>query len=337
MYRWSDFGAERPTLCAIRRGSGRPATHACYIARMSRSRRRPPQWHVATTLAISLCVAGCPLVAGLDELPERSSPPQTSAGCARLSRHKAGNDGVLLDLVNLDSVGKTCVWVDDVEVTVARYQIFSRAEKPIERRECDWKKTHSKLDDSNDCIRRIPGKQPDPLDPDKPARCVDWCDAADYCLAQGRRLCYGNWDHTLVPRDKPDEWALACSINNTIGIPILAGTVESECVTSQPPDGTCLGGISQCGPRSVGSPKGCRPAPDYPADLAGNVREWIDHCGAEGGQSALCRVRGGGYSDSVQAASCISIATAPRDATDARTGFRCCADLAVDEQIAVRE
>lgn len=301
-------------------------------------------------LTIALFVTGCPLLAGLEDLPERAVPAVPAHRCERLGKlSKSGLDGALLDLIFF--ADGACVWMDDEEVTVGRYQEWIRTKAPDLSKTslgsaCSWKKELSRpgLAPGDACVAALPPNQADPLNERKPVRCVDWCDAATYCASYGRRLCFGHgFDVTLVPREEIDEWRLACSVADRLSFP-TPRDAPGDCNTGQVSGAVgCRAdwsGAAQCGPSPVGTNSSCRPKSTYPVDLSGNVREWVDLCSvaADGGSAAAsgCHVRGGSYADSSTAGSCISFGSLPRDARDGQTGFRCCASLSPEEVGAVR-
>ena len=66
----------------------------------------------------------------------------------------------------------------------------------------------------------------------------------------------------------------------------------------------------------------------YPGlfDMSGNVWEWEDSCVPSEGGTDVCRRRGGSFSSSAMNVDCAISSSRPRDAAEANTGFRCCAD-----------
>ncbi|HQY63702.1 MAG TPA: SUMF1/EgtB/PvdO family nonheme iron enzyme [Polyangiaceae bacterium] len=301
------------------------------------------RWSALPLLALTLAVTGCPLIAGLDELPERAPIATPVHRCDRLGkRSKPGEDGALLDLILF--ADDTCVWMDDEEVTVGRYQEWLKTKAPDLAKTplppaCSWKKELSRpgVAPEDACVASIPKNEVDPLNGRKPVRCVDWCDALAYCTSYGRRLCFGDsFDVTLVPREEKDEWRLACSLGDKLSFP-TPGDAPGECNTGQTADGgvgcrTDQTKGAQCGPSTTGTSPSCRPRADYPVDLSGNVREWIDLCSvSDAGAPSRCQTRGGSYADTSTGSSCIALASVPRETRDAQTGFRCCAALRPEE------
>jgi hypothetical protein len=74
---------------------------------------------------------------------------------------------------------------------------------------------------------------------------------------------------------------------------------------------------------------GCRTSAGV-FDLSGNLWEWERACVGPADESAVCRMRGGGYQATPDALVCAGGTTGSRFATSVVIGFRCCADPIFD-------
>jgi RNA polymerase sigma-70 factor, ECF subfamily len=149
---------------------------------------------------------------------------------------------------------------------------------------------------------------------------VDWCDARDYCVAVGKRLCGRlNGDSASL-----NQWDLACTSGVSNQYPYGNEYVPGLCNARAYPEP----------PRAlqpVGSFSGCQssvPGFEGVFDLSGNVWEWVDNCSfnADGTVSG-CRPRGGstaGGDNGTSGADCNAnnpVTFVPPTWTN---GFRCC-------------
>jgi formylglycine-generating enzyme len=160
----------------------------------------------------------------------------------------------------------------------------------------------------------------------RPATCVDWCDAAAYCERLDKHLC-GN--HHAVGAEfedfaNPNEslWSMACTAAGANDYPYGDEFIAGRCVDSTPVQSS-----APTQPEAIARRDGCAGNKSMFAcifDLSGNVAEWENSCDSEQA-GARCHVRGGSYLDSGADVSCAAAATSERSTnTDPSVGFRCC-------------
>jgi formylglycine-generating enzyme required for sulfatase activity len=245
----------------------------------ARSRRAAVAVAVAVAAA-ALALASC---AAIDvQLPGRSSCPARGGAMVRVD-------------------GRFCI--DETEVTREHYAAWLATRPPTagQPRSCAW---------NEDFTPRCEWPAADKAG--GPVVCVDWCDAAAYCRAVGKRLCgrvgggasaYAQW------RAPSSEWMSACA---------RAGLEH---------DGARCNGWKRGARKTLASRRDaeCR-GPDGARDLLGNVWEWEDSCDADAGARDHCRVRGGSFLSTDEHLSCQEPGQQARDGTQDDVGFRCCAD-----------
>lgn len=154
---------------------------------------------------------------------------------------------------------------------------------------------------------------------DRPANCVDWCDAAAYCRAHGARLCgaiEGGSSSFSEPNGPDSQWFNACSSAGRFGYPYGDDYDADRCNTQS------------TGTTDVGSRADCRASQGAYAclfDLSGNVREWEDACDGDS-VTSRCRIRGGAYPLGGSDVACTAVASFSRTSASESIGFRCCSD-----------
>ncbi|MGZ3448112.1 MAG: formylglycine-generating enzyme family protein [Polyangiales bacterium] len=218
--------------------------------------------------------------------------------------------------------GSYCI--DTTEVTQEQYVAFE-ADKTMKTVADRCKgATYAPLDHSVD----HPGS-------DYPRANVNWCEAYSFCAWAGKRLCGAIGGGADSLGSVTGEWAFACTGPTGNDYPYGKLLDETRCAVGK---GTYDdSGVVSCDVAMDFSRVGSHPTcvgPEAPfsqiLDLSGNVAEWVNACGLDGGIEK-CAVRGGNIYDCGPGAGCLGEgAYVPFNAAAAdrlpAAGIRCCAD-----------
>lgn len=206
-------------------------------------------------------------------------------------------------------VGGGFYCVDNTEVTQQQYQAFL-ATSPgglAQITEC----TGQSFTPSGGCNGWNPGAFGQ-----RPAVCVDWCDAYGFCKFVGKHLCgeidTGDPVTTAQATDETiDEWYNACSAGGTQLYPY--GNLYDG--------GKCNGlNAGLTNPANVLFFAPCTGGYTGLNDMSGNVREWTNSC-----NGSNCLQRGGSWLDGSNNLTCTATTSGSRTEVNDRIGFRCCA------------
>ncbi len=193
--------------------------------------------------------------------------------------------------------------IDATEVTRDQYRAFLQSSPQIDplSEHCSWKETFEPTCDWPEGERG-----------DRPATCVDWCDAQAYCQWAGKELCKGEWEEP-----EEDMWYLACSNNRRLNYPYGDEFDPFAC------NGFSMGVEA---PSPVGAFTSCEGGKEHLWDMSGNVIEWTGVCSTGAGELGACRIRGGSFANVEDVLRCDYDfgADTYRDLSGPRIGFRCC-------------
>ena len=289
---------------------------------------------------VSLATCGCQLVGDYAEFDYGAPSEPAEHPCSVLPSAKDDERGLSV-MARIDMDDQKCFWVDRTEVTVEQYEIW-QDDVPAdgiawEPTYCNWKGDRADpIGDASDaCVAELLPFDLQPFAPRKPMRCVDFCEAEAFCRWANKHVCYDSSGVGIQgPRGFPQEWHLSCNNHQTTRYP-WGNTTEDFCNTGQSAD-ECLDATGTCGPVTVGQEAECS-TPGGVVDLLGNVAEWVFSCNHVDSERPLeptaCLTRGGGYDDPLRA--CDAEANVMSDVRDPSLGFRCCADLTTEEELAV--
>jgi hypothetical protein len=163
--------------------------------------------------------------------------------------------------------------------------------------------------------------------PSLPVTCVDFCDAAAYCVWKGRGPC-GDIDTTSLDKNEVmnvahDQWFVACAGLEGRRYPYGQDFDAEACNVNREAEG----------PVDVTKREGCRTGAGV-YNLSGNVAEWAARCAGDEAD-AICLIRGGSFRtlDGAHAGCQVPPDSSPavdrlanRSDRRAHIGFRCCLD-----------
>lgn len=298
-------------------------------------------------------IAGCQIVGGYEtfEAPATPSEAKQPHACDTLTTTSKADAKNLGALVLVKPPQEPCFWIDRYEVSVEQYRRFlsERPAKPfVDQVRCSWKTSPSdpERQPDDECTKQIlDAGESEPFKSTKPIRCVDWCDAVEFCRWSGKDLCASGRSF-LEPGDFTyDQWGKACSPS---GDPYPYGLSAKK--------NLCNVGLDpvDCKQGTLREP--CSPVPPevFPActsesgakDMLGNVAEWTMGCsrapngGPDPSPDAVCQHRGGSFDDDLLSKACSPgigfFSQLPRGRRDRHVGIRCCAALSAEELAQVR-
>jgi formylglycine-generating enzyme required for sulfatase activity len=250
----------------------------------------------------------------------------------------------------VEDTGSYCFWADRDEATVREFEQWRTADAGAwDPTHCGWKTGISDpVAAYEDAGAASCGLWPDetaaPLDPAKPVRCVDWCDAEFFCAAVGERLCGATAGPPGGVNETPNEYQFLCGGKNSNLEPYGSTPRPGVCNTGQVEEAGCVTGFSGsytvgCGPWAAEVYPDCV-SPTGVSDAVGSVAEWVNVCVTTGDaapQATQCFRLGGSFATPTDLAQCTGFAGEPanRSAIDPFTGIRCCADLTPEESAMV--
>ncbi|CAN5551512.1 hypothetical protein BH09MYX1_BH09MYX1_44330 [soil metagenome] len=247
-------------------------------------------------------------------------PVDAGDGAVAPNRCPYGKGPVMAEIPNPGAdAGSFCI--DSTEVTEAQYDQFLKDKNGNtggQILDCSWNQSWQPGYDKSACPNYVYVYNPG-TNPNRPVRCVDWCDAKVFCEWSGKKLC-GQLDGSNSPTRGTSRWYWTCTNGNATAYPQGSQT-----------DNTChMPSNADAGVVNVGS-VGCKgkfPPFSETNDLLGNVTEWQAYCAADGGGLANCATYGGSYlNNNFQGCDDNNLQKPlPRYASGNVLGIRCCAD-----------
>jgi formylglycine-generating enzyme required for sulfatase activity len=221
-------------------------------------------------------------------------------------------------MVRVGANGAYCI--DSTEVTNADYEAFLQAKgTSTGGQPAGCYKTSFHPSTANACSLTV-------FDPagqaDYPVVCVDWCDAATYCLWAGKRLCGAtNGGSATSPGDPgQDQWMNACSGGGTLSFPYGNTYAPARCVDAQ--YNVTYADAPYGAVQPVKAAARCEGGFPGIFGMSGNAMEWEDSCG-----TGSCSVRGGSGASPEADLQCASAGIQDMGAVIPLLGFRCCGEV----------
>ncbi len=228
-----------------------------------------------------------------------------------------------------------CFWMDQTEVTVKQYREWLERSPDFAEWDarCTWKPTgasNPQMNPNEECLDTLEPSEELPFGDLKPARCIDWCDADAFCRENAGEgtgtLCHRlNDGGATEPAWGSQDWQTGCS-PEAFSFPWGNDPDAVSCNTS--PCETLI-----CGAKPVDQPAACT-SPEGVVNLLGNVREWIFSCAAIDNTlpNTHCSTQGGSYEYELQGCAG-NPRSEPKSTRRADIGFRCCAELTLEEEV----
>jgi formylglycine-generating enzyme len=277
--------------------------------------------------ALAACIAAATIVVACtayEAAPEQPAPPVDASSVDAATdvtisdapiANDAGDAGAPAGMVVVQTAGGARFAIDATEVTVGAFKQF-RDTHPFDPTTmpaaCSFK-TSFGPDSACGLVDQD----------DLPIHCVDWCDGAAYCAANGKRLCGKIGGGAVQPTEATDpsvdQWTRACAN----GIDVNRWPHGN---TSRP--GACNTDSYDAGMLvPVGTLSSCTGGLPGLFDMSGNGYELEDNCAGATGASDECKLRGGAFNTSDLDAKCNSTYAKSRMSTARSISFRCCKDL----------
>jgi formylglycine-generating enzyme required for sulfatase activity len=269
-------------------------------------------------VVLALVATGCESALGFEDFQAAQGSTGTG-GTGGGGATSCSASGVPENMSPVKLVGGKCVWMDDWEVSRARYEeVMANVDVTSFGDPAKCPSKTSSADFIAGCAAGDAGTAgAGGSAGDLPVDCVDWCDAHVFCHATGKKLCEGQWGHS--DDAATSWWFAACSSGGAQDYPYGVDSDPLTCNTSDNPTYGCGSG---CQLSPTNQENACK-TPAGIFDLVGNVIEWTAECSAASA-SAECYLRGGNVSKATAGLTCSVIDSAPRTTRAPYFGFRCC-------------
>jgi formylglycine-generating enzyme required for sulfatase activity len=275
---------------------------------------------LATGVAIA-SVAGCEVIGGFQDFEGGGATTGSTTGAttstttARISAKDgcpgAGTrDGMVLARFDVPAAtANACFFIDEYEVSAEDYSKFNG---PSSWSDVDAKYCATKTSWQPKCA-----DDGTPTSGKLPVVCVDWCDAAAYCISVGKRLCT-RASGAATDNPASNEFYAACTTRG--GEYPYEGSYDTAKCNGATSDTGCTK-PGTCALWNVDEAGDCATDTGI-LNLVGNVKEWTNECTAQS-----CNTRGGSNrDDGPNVLACKGAAPLERTTSTPFIGFRCCAD-----------